>query len=260
VMRAATCSRCGRERGIRHYQCHPDELAECLGVALARAERERDEAREALRLAETTRDAAQAIASRDTAWRREYQESARTAWARVTQYRCEAERMRPAARLDMKRRMQLAAALGKRGFKREPMGRRGAMLGWRHLLDQVQSAAAQAERGCATVYNLGGLKARAEADELRKLAWSWCIEARAERMRATLEQARAQRAICEAAELERDECPPQPIESLGPVPLSASHMADMSDGYTVGVSREMRTLAWLVRDAVRRGAKLQGGE
>jgi hypothetical protein len=247
-MSATTCPRCGRERGLRYYQCHPDELAECLGVALARVERERDEAREALRLAETTRDAAQAIATRETERRRDVEERLR-----------------------------------------------------RH------------DDGVEGFIRYTGL--RRDLDAMRELAWSWCIEARAERMRATLEQARAQRAICEAAELERDRriaeaqpfdeapvdgpsceycgglftpakpwgrfcsgnCrlrahrakqreaePPttdeQPIESLGPVPVSASHMADMSDGYTVGVSREMRTLAWLVRDAVRRGAKLQGGE
>jgi predicted TIM-barrel fold metal-dependent hydrolase len=217
-MSATTCPRCGRERGLRYYQCHPDELAECLGVALARVERERDEARaevgrlraigvellgehkataerlrEMLRIAESTRDAAQAIATRETERRRDVEERLR-----------------------------------------------------RH------------DDGVEGFLRYTGL--RRDLDAMRELAWSWCIEARAERMRATLQQARAQRAIREAAELERDECPPQPIESLGPVPLSASHMHDMHDGCTVGVSREMRTLAWLVRDAVRRGAKLQGGE
>jgi hypothetical protein len=179
-MSATTCPRCGRERGIRHSQCHPDELAECLGEALARVERERDEARSA---AEQSR-AALAYADRAfddlqqayIAVERERDE-ARDKVRAVASLRAQVVRLRRAARLDMKRRMQLAAALGKRGFKREPMGRRGAMLGWRHLLDQVQSAVARAERGCATVYNLGGLKARGEADAMRELAWRWCIGA-----------------------------------------------------------------------------------
>jgi hypothetical protein len=170
-------------------------------VALARVERERDEARahladaleerakiaravvamlEALRLAETTRDAAQAIATRETELRR-----------------------------DVEERLQ------------------------RH------------DDGVEGFIRYTGL--RRDLDAMRELAWSWCIRAAEERsMRDLLNVLR-----------QPDE---QPIESLGPVPVSASHMADMSDGYTVGVSREMRTLAWLVRDAVRRGAKLQGGE
>ena len=186
-----------------------------------RLERERDEARDslarlqrrvdgagsaiaelrsALRIAETTRDAAQVIATRETERRREVERD--------------------------------VVAMGER-LQRHDDGVEGFI-------------------------QYTGL--RREVDALRELAWSWCIVARCEYLRATVEQTRAQRAIREAAELERDEYPPQPIESLGPVPVSRSHMADMRDGYTVGVSREMRTLAWLVSDAVRRGAKLQGGE
>lgn len=49
----------------------------------------------------------------------------------------------------------------------------------------------------------------------------------------------------------------EPIESLGPVPVRAGEVDDMDDGYRAfGEARATRVLAWLVRDALRRGAKL----
>jgi hypothetical protein len=136
-----------------------------------------------------------------------------------------------------------------------------------------------AERdGYSAAYTMSVRELALEADELRRLAWEWCFGAVA--LRELLELvddgladiiATRNAAVARIKELEAEQAGPlptavladspdePPIESLGPVPLTADRAADMSDGYSVGVPREMRTIAWLVRDAVRRGAKLEGG-
>jgi hypothetical protein len=182
----------------------------CFAIALARAERERDEARaeaawltkinvqlgeveraledglsmtgctapflaraalERLRIAETTRDAAQAIATRETERRREVE-------------------------------------------------RRYDSLGFRAHLDADATAR--------------------EADELRELAWKWCIAAK----------------IWSEDAVIRAEWDEPPIESLGPVPVTELDVVILE---TSG-DRERRLRAWLVRDAVRRGAKIEGDD
>jgi hypothetical protein len=90
---------------------------------------------------------------------------------------------------------------------------------------RLESWRAQTDRSAALVI---ALDAAREADALRELAWKWCIAAK----------------IWSEDAVSRAEWDEPPIESLGPVPIPDESID--------------RAIAWLVRDAVRRGAKLEG--
>jgi hypothetical protein len=148
-------------------------------------------------------------------------------------------------------------------------------------VERLREQLRQHDSGVAGFIRWTGLQR--EADELRRLAWEWCIEARyhysaandAHRDAGEL-RAQLQRLTDDAYEVDHRGNYPKPpieslmreeftreeydagIESLGPVPLTEEHEADMRRGLSVGVPREMRTIAWLVRYALRRGARLEG--
>ncbi len=107
------------------------------------------------------------------------------------------------------------------------------------LWDNADGGVAGANRA---LYELGLADAKAEVERLR---------GERDELRAQL-----QRLTDDAYEVDhRGNYSEPPIESLGPVPLTAGDLAVMSMNDTIGVRTVLR---WLVRDAVRRGAELEG--
>ena len=130
------------------------------------------------------------------------------------------------------------------------------------------------------------LRLRTEAEELRALAWEWCIEARSgrealepherhysklyhEKLRIEEERdelrAQLQRLTDDAYEVDhRGNCPEPPIESLGPVPVTSNDLEawENDNGHEIHPDDRLacieRALAYVIRDAKRRGAKLEG--